>query len=144
MLQSCQLASPSMQNPSGVRCAEKAERAKLPLLLVRFKPTLYSLQSSSLTKYVAAFKSALIRFGLSFLEHGSTSTKEDVMQIKDFYEPLFSDLYLEREETLRQAISIIQQSIIRDEGVSRNARIKFFNAKLLASVGWIWQTWFHV
>lgn len=57
------------------------------------------------------------------------------MQLKDFYEPVFADIFLEREELAAHAVDVIHSHVVRDTSISRSIKIKFFTAKLLGSVG---------
>jgi len=82
------------------------------------------------------FKAALLRFGISFIEHGSASTREKVAQIKDFLDVLLADLHLDRPDIVKHVVEVIHSRMVLDKSsVSRTAKIRFFTAKMLGSVG---------
>lgn len=82
----------------------------------------------------SSFTTALLQFALSSLDHGNSSTKEKLLQVKDFLEPLLAIGVSVREDTVQHILRSIHEHVVKDKVIGRNTRIRFFNAKVLSSV----------
>ncbi|KAG9299938.1 hypothetical protein G9A89_009666 [Geosiphon pyriformis] len=68
-----------------------------------------------------------IRFILSFLTHGDSKLKQDVLGIKNFVSGIFPGLSQDSYQVVDEVLTTLYDTVIIDTGIERSAKVSFFN-----------------